>query len=134
MPAMIASSDRAAARDALRSNVLFGRARLRLSQANLAERAGISRPVVSEIEQGKGNVTLDVLERIAAALETTAARLLTPVQRGASDEHIARRRKDGPEAFVDARDFIATIDESDDAAGKPAARYSKRGRKAAVSA
>jgi transcriptional regulator with XRE-family HTH domain len=117
------------ARDALRLNLVFRRAKLRLSQTALAERAGISRPVVSDIEQGRANVTLDVLERIAIALETTAAQLLTPVQRGASDEDIERRLKDGPEEFVDAWDLLAAIDEVDGPAGKPT-RYSNRGRKA----
>ena len=119
-----------AARDLLRLNLVFRRAQLRLSQAALAERAGVSRPVISEIENGRANVSLDVLERIAAALEATVATLFTPAQPGASDADIERRAADDPEAFVDAYAFLAALDE-----GAPAeARYSNRGRKSTVRA
>jgi len=116
------------ARDALRFNLVFRRAKLQLSQAALAEQAGISRPTISELEQGRGNVTLDVLNRLAFALETTVAQLFTPAQRGTTDEDVERRLEDGSEAFVDARDFLAAIDEIDGAV-EPT-RFSKRGRKA----
>ena len=116
-------------RDALRSNILFLRAQKRFSQIALAERAGVSRTIVSAVENGEGNVTLDVLERIAGALETSVADLFTEhVQAGVSEGDIARRAEDGSEAFVDADAFLAALDER-------AKRYSKRGRrKAAVPA
>ena len=115
------------ARDVLRFHVLFLRAKLRVSQANLAKRAGISRALLSSIEQGTANVTLDVLARLASALESSAAKLLEPVDRGASDADVVRRLKDGPEAFVDADAFLASLDEST-AAGEPE-RYSRAGRR-----
>ena len=123
-------------RDALKFNLVFRRAQLRLSQSALADHAKVSRPLVSDIEQGRANVTLDVIERLATALETTASKLIAPIRRGSSDADVARRRKDGPEAFVDGRDFLAALDEvnGSSTATKPAKTYSKRGRKPAVPA
>lgn len=119
------------ARNALRYNLVFRRAKLRLSQSALSERAAVSRPLVSDIEHGRANVTLDVIERLAVALETSVPDLLTPVRAGASDDDLERRSGEGLEAYVGARDFLAALD------GEPAAeepvRYSKRGRKPAVS-
>jgi transcriptional regulator with XRE-family HTH domain len=116
------------AREALRSNVLFRRAQKRLSQATLAERAGISRTILSAVENGEGNVTLESIEKIAGTLETSVADLFAqPVSLGASDADLARRADDGPEAYVDADDFLAALDDR-------AGRYSKRGRRKAVSA
>jgi transcriptional regulator with XRE-family HTH domain len=40
-----------------------------LSQEGLAEKAGISYKHLGEIERGKANVTIDIVERIAAALD-----------------------------------------------------------------
>ncbi len=120
-----------AARDALGFNLVFHRAKLRLSQTALAKRAGISRPLVSEIEHGRANVTIEVIERLAVALGVNVPDLFTLAQSGASDADIARRSADGPEAFVDAAQFLAAIDT------KPAnriERFSKRGRKVTVPA
>lgn len=119
------------ARDALRFNVLFRRSQLRLSQTALAERAGVSRPVVSDLECGRANATLDVLGRIATALGTSVGYLVTPVQPGDSDADLERRAADGEDAYVDAGDFLTALDEQ--TAGQPQ-RYSNRGRKAAVPA
>lgn len=48
-----------------------------LSQETLAERAGISRNYLSIIERGDAkNISMDVLNRVAAALETTSTDLL----------------------------------------------------------
>jgi transcriptional regulator with XRE-family HTH domain len=41
---------------------------LRLSQEQLAERAGLDRTYVSGVERGRRNPTLDVLQRLANAL------------------------------------------------------------------
>lgn len=40
-----------------------------LSQEDLAERSGLNRPYISAIEQGKRNVSLEVIEKLAEALE-----------------------------------------------------------------
>jgi transcriptional regulator with XRE-family HTH domain len=39
-----------------------------LSQEELAERSGLNRPYISGIEQGKRNVSLEVIEKLAGAL------------------------------------------------------------------
>ncbi|WP_246667234.1 helix-turn-helix transcriptional regulator [Bradyrhizobium sp. UNPA324] len=46
-----------------------------LSQRDLAERAGIRQALVSQIELGEANVTLDSLVRIAIALDVDLAGL-----------------------------------------------------------
>ncbi|WP_342714518.1 helix-turn-helix transcriptional regulator [Bradyrhizobium sp. B024] len=53
-----------------------------LSQEDLALEAGVDRTYVSQVERGKGNVTVVVLARIARALKTTPDRLLVPVRKG----------------------------------------------------
>jgi transcriptional regulator with XRE-family HTH domain len=112
------------ARNALEINVLFRRAQKRLSQAELAREAGVSRTVLSGIENGDHNPTLDILEKLATALETTVVQLLTPLEVSEdTDEEIERRSKDGPEAYVDAREFMATLDER---AGRPTQRGRSR--------
>ena len=40
-----------------------------LSQEDLAEMSGLNRPYISAIEQGKRNVSLEVMEKLAEALE-----------------------------------------------------------------
>ena len=40
-----------------------------LSQEELAEKSGLNRPYISAIEQGKRNVSLEVIEKLAEALE-----------------------------------------------------------------
>lgn len=59
-------------------NVRFHRARLKLSQVCLAEQAGISQSYVTKIEAGNGNVTVEILDRLALALGVSAEVLVTP--------------------------------------------------------
>jgi methanogenic corrinoid protein MtbC1/DNA-binding XRE family transcriptional regulator len=47
-----------------------------LSQAELAERAGLTRPYLSAVERGHQNITLDAALKIAGALRMSVARLL----------------------------------------------------------
>lgn len=60
-------------------NLRIHRARLHLSQIQLAEKAEISQSYVTKIEAGSGNLTLEILDRIAAALGISARALLTPI-------------------------------------------------------
>ncbi len=46
------------------------------SQEDYADRAGIHRTYVSEIERGKRNPTITVVEKLAAPLAVSAGRLL----------------------------------------------------------
>lgn len=46
------------------------------SQEELAERAGIRRPTITELENGRGNPTLQTIEAIAKALGVSAAQLI----------------------------------------------------------
>ena len=50
---------------------------LKLSQADLADDAGIRRALVSEVERGEANPTLDSIVRIALALDVEPSELLS---------------------------------------------------------
>ena len=64
-------------RDVLASNVRRRRKNLGLTQEELAYRADIDRTHVSKIERRLHSPTVDVLERLASALETTPANLIS---------------------------------------------------------
>ena len=49
----------------------------RMSQADLAEDAGIRRALVSDVERGEANLTLDSIVRIAIALGVEPAQLIS---------------------------------------------------------
>ena len=117
---------RAPAREILRANIIIGRAQKRFSQTDLAERAGVSRPTISRIERAASDIGVDVVERIAKALDLTVAELFAPIHTGrVDDEELARRVAAPDDEFVDAEDLIRAIDE---AAGRPIERYSRAGR------
>ena len=66
-----------------------------LSLRDLAERTGVSAPMLSQVERGETSPTLAVAERIAAGLELTLSQLLRLDEGG----HLAiTRRGQGPEA------------------------------------
>lgn len=71
-----ARSDHGAA--ALGAAVRAARNRLGLSVQALAERAGVSLGLISQVERGKGNPSLQSIQRIAQALGVSASRLLEP--------------------------------------------------------
>jgi transcriptional regulator with XRE-family HTH domain len=122
---MTSASARAPARVVLRVNVIVGRARARLSQEELADRAGISRPTLSRVERAAGDVGLDVIERIAGALGVAVADLLVPPSEDRVDDRELARRAAAPEdEFVDADALLEAVDE---AAGR-IERYSRAGR------
>jgi transcriptional regulator with XRE-family HTH domain len=56
--------------------VKAGREALGLTQEGLAERAGIHRTYLSDVERGSRNVSLLNIERLASALELKASELL----------------------------------------------------------
>ncbi len=59
---------------------------LRLSQAGLAERAGLDSTYVSGIERGRRNPGLNSLQRLAVALETRLPDLLGDLRPDAAAE------------------------------------------------
>lgn len=122
----ITISDRLPALEALRVNVIIGRAKARLSQEQLAERAGISRPTVSRIERAAGDVGITVVQRIADALGVAVSGLfIQPSDDPLDDLELVARLDSGDEEFIDAR---AVLDAVDEAAGQQIERYSRAGR------
>ncbi|MGY3133420.1 transcriptional regulator with XRE-family HTH domain [Bradyrhizobium sp. USDA 4501] len=63
-------------RTVLGRNVRKLRLSLRMTQAELAERAESRRALISDIERGEANPTLDSVLRIAMALSVEASELL----------------------------------------------------------
>ena len=45
------------------------RKKKKMSQERLAELSGLNRPYISAIEQGKRNISLEVMDKLASALE-----------------------------------------------------------------
>jgi transcriptional regulator with XRE-family HTH domain len=62
-------------RDMLARRVREQRLSLKMTQRDLAEDAGIRQALISQIEQGEANPTLDSILRIATALEVSFAEL-----------------------------------------------------------
>jgi putative molybdopterin biosynthesis protein len=120
----------APALEALRINVIVARARVRLSQEQLALRAGVSRPTISRIERASGDVGVEVVQRIADALGTTVSDLFVcEGEDNPSEDEILRRASAPASEFVDARAFLAALDEADGrTAGVEMERYSRAGR------
>jgi CheY-like chemotaxis protein/DNA-binding XRE family transcriptional regulator len=58
-------------------SVRVWRGRLGISQEELAERAGLHRTYVSDVERGARNLSLESIEKLAQALEVSAPSLLT---------------------------------------------------------
>jgi transcriptional regulator with XRE-family HTH domain len=69
------------ARAALARNVLAVRHKAGMTQADLADRAGIAQQKVSSIELGTENVTLRTLTKLATALQVDVAALLRSVKK-----------------------------------------------------
>ena len=63
-------------REQLARNLRAARQHAGLTQEQLAERSGLHQTYLSDIERGKRNVTLDVVERLAAALSVAPLALL----------------------------------------------------------
>ena len=57
------------------------RARLELSQEELAERTGLHRNYIGGIERGERNVAILNIVRVAAGLEVTLAEMFAPFDR-----------------------------------------------------
>jgi transcriptional regulator with XRE-family HTH domain len=110
----------------LRAHLISERAQNRLSQADLADRAGVSRYTIVRLESGDyTNPGLELLEKIAAALGVGVHALLAPIELDMpSDAELARRAAAPQSEFIDAEVLFAAIDEAN---GRR--RYSNRGRR-----
>ncbi len=62
-----------------------------LTQAELAERIGISRLLLSDYERGKVRVYADIIARIALALKVPTDQLLVPSRNSESDPSLSIR-------------------------------------------
>lgn len=70
----------------------YHRALLHISQEEVALRAGITTSYYGQIERGEANPTVDILERICAALEITMAELFTdPNAEEADSDDVSKR-------------------------------------------
>ncbi len=63
-------------------NVLSLRVRSGITQTELARRVGTSQPRIAQIEAAEANVTVDTLDRIAAAFSVKTATLFKRPSRG----------------------------------------------------
>lgn len=81
-------------REILAWNVRTLRTAKGLSQERLAVDAGVDRTWVSQLERGNGNTSIDVLDRLAAALGVPLAALLVePDPDAPKPEPLRRGRK-----------------------------------------
>jgi transcriptional regulator with XRE-family HTH domain len=69
-------SERKSARERFADNMRMARLRMRLSQEELAERAGLHRTYIGSVERGSRNISIDNMEAIAIALDLELAELL----------------------------------------------------------
>jgi transcriptional regulator with XRE-family HTH domain len=69
-------SRKKSARQTFGINLRRHREELRLSQEDLAEKAELHRTYIGSVERGERNVSIDNMERLAAAVGRTIAELL----------------------------------------------------------
>jgi transcriptional regulator with XRE-family HTH domain len=116
-----------APQETLRAHLISERARKRFSQADLADRAGVSRYTIVRLESGDyANPGLGLLGKLARALDVGVHDLLEPIGEPSmpSDEELLRRANAPKSEFVDADALLAALDEAN---GRQ--RYSNRGRR-----
>jgi transcriptional regulator with XRE-family HTH domain len=114
------------ATEVLRRNVVFKRAEHGFSQSVLASRASVTRQTISKIESGYGNVTVEILEKIACVLGCGIDELFAPRCYRADDAELEKRANAPRSEFVDARTLLGAIDEANEV------RYSRAGRPRSV--
>jgi transcriptional regulator with XRE-family HTH domain len=49
-----------------------------ISQEDLADKAGLHRTYIGSVERGERNVSIDNMQRLAAAVDSTVQKLLQP--------------------------------------------------------
>ena len=75
---MKSATDTSGARTILARNMRRLRTELGLSQEDLADRCGLHRTYIGSVERAERNVSIDNIDKIAAALNVTADALLRP--------------------------------------------------------
>jgi transcriptional regulator with XRE-family HTH domain len=78
---------------AVAANVRHARSLAGLSQEELALEADVDRTYVSQVERAKRNITIVVLARLARALQTTAAALVSTSGATRAAESRPRKRR-----------------------------------------
>ena len=97
------SSRHEAVRERLSTNLKLFRGKQSMSQEILAQRAGLHRTQVSQIERGLASVTLDTLVSLASALGVSEAQLLTEQSEVPTPIKVGRKKSGGSEAEEKAR-------------------------------
>lgn len=90
------------------------RARRRMTQEQLAERAGLSYKFIGEIERGDANPTIATLDRLAGALGVDMSALVTETSQGqTTDYQISRheliRVREALESITDVTDRLDNV-------------------------
>jgi CheY-like chemotaxis protein/DNA-binding XRE family transcriptional regulator len=91
------------------ASVRVWRDRLGVSQEELAERAGLHRTYISDVERGARNVSLESIEKLARALEISVSALLSYYREPVADNTQARFLS--PDELVD---ILFVEDNADD--------------------
>jgi transcriptional regulator with XRE-family HTH domain len=91
----MATATQARAGEALGPRVKALREGMALSLRDLAERSGVSAPMLSQVERGETSPTLAVAQRIAAGLDLSLSQLLRLDERGAVTVVRAGERRPG---------------------------------------
>jgi transcriptional regulator with XRE-family HTH domain len=104
----VAAADTALAPEALGSRVRALREAMDLSLRDLAERCGVSAPMLSQVERGETSPTLQVAARIAAGLELRLSQLLRLDEGGAVSVVRGAERRQGPAGAAGHRYEILT--------------------------
>jgi XRE family transcriptional regulator, regulator of sulfur utilization len=90
------ASESTTAPEALGARVRALREAMSLSLRDLAERSGVSAPMLSQVERGETSPTLQVAARIAAGLDLRLSQLLRLDEGGAVTVVRAAERRHGP--------------------------------------
>ena len=87
------------------------RKKKKLTQEHLAQRAGLHRTYISSIEQGKRVVSIDVVERLAEALQVPATTLMknSSAPKNKRSTSISRRALTSPLQSIPKPKYKATI-------------------------
>jgi transcriptional regulator with XRE-family HTH domain len=93
----MALADETIAPGALGQRIRSLREAMDLSLRDLAERSGVSAPMLSQVERGETSPTLQVARRIAAGLELRLSQLLRLDEEGAVTVVRASERRQGPD-------------------------------------